>query len=234
MSLTLGCCLFAAAVAADPGAAAPAQVAAPKDIKAWKLSVVLLTTQPKPDKKGKLGSGFLLKHDNSKRMIVTCSHVIEDAAGIRVDFPGNEWRHARCVRRDEGHDLAVMELNEDAPDFATPLPVHPDRFFRPADGTTLHVIGHPLGLEPDSSYRVAKVSATRSAGDIARRIPEVQGRLGRDTEVLELDVNDTHGGSGSPILDIEGRVVGVYQGGPAHGSLGLERVMNLSPVVDVV
>jgi len=140
------------------------------------------------------GSGFII---DKQGHIVTNNHVIEDASRIDVKLADGTTATADVVGTDPINDLAVLRID-----------VSPDKLqaVELGDSANLKVgqlavaIGNPLGLE--RSLSVGVVSA------LGRQLPQ------QDTEwslydVIQTDASINPGNSGGPLLDSQGRVIGV-------------------------
>jgi putative serine protease PepD len=147
---------------------------------------------PAPTVQG-LGSGWLFD-DNGH--VVTNQHVVDGAEKVTVAFQDGTEVSARVVGSDASTDVAVLEL-EDVPDSATPLELGSTSALELGD--PLVAIGSPLGLQ-----------GTVTAGIVSG--------LGRDIEApdgftidgaVQTDAALNHGNSGGPLLDLDGRVVGM-------------------------
>jgi putative serine protease PepD len=141
---------------------------------------------------GRTGSGFLI---DDRGHVVTNAHVVGDATTATVTIGGRDI--GARVRGVEGSvDLAVLQLTAPAGDIA------PLRF---DDAATLRVgdpvvaIGNPFGLQGSLSSGI--VSGLR------RQIDSPNGFA--ITGVIQTDAALNPGNSGGPLLDIEGRVVGM-------------------------
>lgn len=139
------------------------------------------------------GSGFVLDRDGR---IVTAEHVVDGAASIHVAFPDGTKADARLVAADPLLDLAVIEV--DVPSAVLePLPLGRAESLRV--GETVLAIGTPFGLAQSVSAGI--VSA------LERQITAPNGfTLGN---AIQTDAPVNHGNSGGPLLDTEGRVIGV-------------------------
>lgn len=142
-----------------------------------------------------LASGFVIRSDG---YILTNEHVVEDASGLAVSIAGDDDRTypATVVGRDDPSDLALVKI-----DAGRPLPV-----LALADSNGLGVgewvaaIGNPFGLS--QSLTVGVVSF------IGRRDINPSGRPGY-YDFIQTDASINPGNSGGPLLDREGRVVGI-------------------------
>src|SRR5687767_13051784 len=136
------------------------------------------------------GSGVIV---DPKGYILTNNHVIENARDITVRLSDSRKFPATLVGRDPKTDLAVLKV--DAP---APLPVA-----ELADSDRLRVgqwaiaIGNPFGL--DRTVTVGIISAT------------ARTRVGVATyeNFIQTDASINPGNSGGPLLNLDGRVIGV-------------------------
>jgi serine protease Do len=136
-----------------------------------------------------LGSGFIF---DPTGYILTNNHVVENADEIKVKLNSGEEMTAELVGRDSKTDLAVLKI-----DAKKTLPTIP---FGDSDkvkvGEWVMAIGNPFGLE--FSVTAGIVSA--------------KGRFigqGNYDDFLQTDAPINPGNSGGPLLDLEGRVVGI-------------------------
>ena len=139
------------------------------------------------------GSGFV--YDGQGR-IVTNYHVVEAADQLQVTFSDGEVRDARLVGADPSNDLAVLEVGAGAND---PAPLALGDSDALEVGRFVVAIGHPFGL--DQTLTTGVVSGLG-------RIIESPDR-GFIGEIIQTDAAINQGNSGGPLLDLDGRVVGV-------------------------
>ncbi|HEU4385522.1 MAG TPA: trypsin-like peptidase domain-containing protein [Anaeromyxobacteraceae bacterium] len=137
------------------------------------------------------GSGMALSPDG---YVLTNAHVAGRGGPLGVRLPGGEQVGGELVGSDERTDLAVVRA--EARGLAT-LPLAEDRSLRV--GELVLAIGNPLGFE--RSVSVGVVSA------LYRALPTPQGGL--LDGLIQTDAAVNPGNSGGPLLDAEGRVVGV-------------------------
>ncbi len=147
----------------------------------------------KPHKESSLGSGFIISKDG---YIVTNYHVISDAEEVKVNLKGKEKDYesveAKVVGRDKETDLALLKI-----EVKNKLPVLE---FGDSDdlkvGQWVMAIGNPFGL-----------SSTVTAG-----IVSAKGRIlgsGAFDDYIQTDASINPGNSGGPLLNLDGKVVGV-------------------------
>lgn len=140
------------------------------------------------------GSGFV--YDDLGH-IVTNYHVIEGAAELTVTLASGEEYEATVVGADSSNDLAVLWINAGS-NLPTPLSIaDPDS---QRVGQTVLAIGSPYGLQQTLTTGVV------SALGRVIESPEANQFIG---EVIQTDAAINPGNSGGPLLDLEGRVIGV-------------------------
>ena len=143
------------------------------------------------------GSGFVYD-DNGH--IVTNNHVIEPAADggdITVSLSDGREVSAEIVGRSPSYDLAVIRVAE----FSGLEPMELGTSDGVTVGQSVVAIGSPLGLQ-----------ATVTSGIIsATERPVTAGGSGETSYInaLQTDAAINPGNSGGPLVDLEGRVIGV-------------------------
>ena len=142
------------------------------------------------------GSGWVL---DDKGHIVTNNHVIAAAADggeITVVLSNGKQSPAKIVGRDVTYDLAVLKVERTD---LTPLPVGDSSAV--VVGDPVIAVGAPLGLE--STVTTGIVSALNR--------PVTPGNADDQSFInaIQTDAAINPGNSGGPLLDMEGRVIGI-------------------------
>jgi serine protease Do len=139
-----------------------------------------------------LGSGFVWF---SEGIIVTNNHVVEGASSITVNFSDGTQLPARLIGVDPDSDVAVLRV--DAKNLlAAPVGTSADLMI----GETVIAVGNPFGLS--GTVTTGVVSA------LGRSVPSKEA--GRTfTDFIQTDASINPGNSGGPLLNIEGRVIGI-------------------------
>src|SRR6266550_1956049 len=148
---------------------------------------------PQQETQRALGSGFVI---DKAGHIVTNYHVVAGAKSVEVSFSNHDSMKARLVGKDPGTDIAVLKV--DARSRAlTPLTLGDSDTVRVGDSVV--AIGNPFGLDR---------SAT--AGIVSALQREIQAPNSYAIDhVIQTDAAINHGNSGGPLLNADGKVIGV-------------------------
>ncbi len=179
------------------------------------------------------GSGFLV----DPQTVATSWHVVEDRGELFVETRDGTEIPVTIASRDRKDDVALLALPE-------PLTVHgvaveplPLRSTPIAIGARVFVLGHPLSGPRERPEQLAEGLLNWSLSD--GLVSQVGERAVQVTATVEP------GNSGGPLLDAEGRVVGVvgFGIGAFGGATRVERLRALQeaapapprgPVVDAL
>jgi S1-C subfamily serine protease len=141
------------------------------------------------------GTGFVIDRAGH---IVTNDHVAAGGRMVTVQTAPRARRvEARVVGRDPSTDLALLRVDPQEAPGLTPLPLGDSDDVRVGD--TAVAIGHPFGLQ--HTLTVGVVSATERTIDAPDGFPI--------EDAVQTDAAINPGNSGGPLLDSEGRVIGV-------------------------
>lgn len=143
------------------------------------------------------GSGFLVQQQG---LVVTSRHVVVDAASVQVDVPDHGEFSAELVGDDAATDLALLRL-VGAPSDLPSLRLG-DGQLRPGDWIV--AIGNPLGLSQTVTPGVVSY--------VGRHLHHRDFELTND--FLQISAPLHPGSSGCPVVDLQGRVVGVTTQAP--------------------
>jgi S1-C subfamily serine protease len=151
------------------------------------------------------GSGFFIARD----VVVTNAHVIENASTITCELVDGRSSPATIVSEDDERDLALLRLTE--------LPGQSPRALEPRrtpvrPGEACLAIGFPgRDVLTGSAGIPRNKSDDRPCPTVTLGIVSAEGvDLGNpSTRYIETDAALNPGSSGGPLLDLEGRVVGV-------------------------
>jgi serine protease Do len=161
------------------------------------------------------GSGFIISQEG---LVLTNSHVVDQAESVKVDLQNGKTVEAEVVGTDPESDVAVIRVQ------SSNLPT-----LELADSDDLKVgewvlaIGNPLGL-----------SHTVTAG-----IVSAKGRSGLRIasyeNFIQTDAAINMGNSGGPLIDLEGRAVGINTAivGPGGGNIGIGFAIPMNMARDI-
>jgi S1-C subfamily serine protease len=157
------------------------------------------------------GSGFLVDDEGT---IVTNAHVVEGSKDVSVRFGENSPAVDATVKgRDPSTDLAILEIDPDDAQGARPLPLGESKSV--AVGNPVVAIGNPFGF--------TRTVTTGIVSALARQITAPNGFPIRN--VIQTDAAINPGNSGGPLLDADGKVIGINSqiatGGTGNGSVGI-------------
>ncbi len=134
------------------------------------------------------GAGFFFEDD---RTVVTALHVVELGRSVQIVARTGETRRARVVHNaDQELDLAVLALERPFESF-TPRPLERSPGV-PTVAMPVMMIGHPGSEAGGWSVSWGRVGSERLEGG-----------------AIEVDGTANPGNSGGPLLDCQGRVLGV-------------------------
>ncbi|SMF68999.1 serine protease Do [Xaviernesmea oryzae] len=150
-----------------------------------------------------LGSGFVITPDG---YIVTNNHVIDNATSIKVTLDDGTELPAKLVGADAKSDLAVVKIDAPKP-LATIVWGDSDKLNA---GDQILAIGNPFGI-----------GTTVTAGIVSARGRDLHS--GPYDDFIQIDAPINHGNSGGPLVDLQGKVVGINTAiySPNGGSVGV-------------
>ena len=133
------------------------------------------------------GSGVIIDQSG---LVLTAAHIFDDKLSVRVNVNGDSLR-GQIVLIDRQRDLALVRIPAGSYSWA-PLREAPTI----APGEPVKVVGYPLNLAGP---------ATVTGGIVSRVFEEV----GSSRQIIQTDAAINIGNSGGPMLDAQGRVVGI-------------------------
>ena len=141
---------------------------------------------------GATGSGFVVDDEGH---IVTNEHVVGNAETVTVRFANGDQARARVVGADASTDVALLDLESDR--HVTPLELGSAESLEVGDAVA--AIGSPFGLE-----------GTLTAGIVSALDRSIRAPNGFTIDgAVQTDAAVNGGSSGGPLLDSQGRAVGI-------------------------
>jgi serine protease Do len=229
LAILLGACTQPLAGGSSPTPAAPTSPAAPLDPGREPVAAVAERVLPavvnvttnvyRADPLGNaeqgkgVGTGFVVRADG---VIVTNCHVVQGASRITVSTSDEEPTRygARVIGGDCEHDLAVLKVRAEG---LTTVPLGASDDLRL--GQQVVAIGYALALEGGPTVTAGIVSSLDRTIDVSDPecsvCPEDRSGIPFRTyaDVVQTDAAINHGNSGGPLVDMEGRVVGINSAG---------------------
>lgn len=150
------------------------------------------------------GSGFIVSGDG---LVVTNEHVVAQATQITVRLADGSTRGATLIGSDERTDVALLRMEALARCYPALIWGDSDKI---RVGENITAVGSPFGL----------------GGSVSAGIVSGRGRslgAGPFHDFLQIDAAINQGNSGGPLLDENGRVVGINTAilAPSGGNIGI-------------
>jgi S1-C subfamily serine protease len=168
------------------------------------------------------GSGFVVDKDGT---IVTNAHVVDGASKVTVSLEeGGDAIDAKVLGVDNDSDVAVLKIDPSGKDL-TVLPLGDSS--KLVVGDPVVAIGNPFGLQRTVTTGI--VSALQRQVDAPSGFPI--------NDVIQTDAAINPGNSGGPLLDANGRVIGInsqIQTGGGQGSVGIGFAVPVNTVKDLL
>lgn len=153
--------------------------------------------RPQQQLESSLGTGFIIDYEGQK-VIVTNNHVVAGAQSLKIVFPDGRSTDGTLIGGDEFLDVALVRFTNLSTDTLPTVEL--------ADSDKIEIgdwviaIGNPLG------FRHTVTSGIVSA--LHRDVPKPDGR-GTLQDMIQTDAAINPGNSGGPLLDAQGRVIGI-------------------------
>lgn len=137
-----------------------------------------------------LGSGVIVTKDG---YILTNNHVIQGATEIKVTIPGRDNElDAKVIDSDPTNDVAVIKVQAEG----LPIAVLADSS-QVRRGDIVFAVGAPFGYDQSVSMGIVSALGRRSLGQ------------NQEANYIQTDAAINPGNSGGPLIDAEGRVIGI-------------------------
>src|SRR6266481_7037487 len=149
------------------------------------------------------GSGVIV--EAAQGYVLTNSHVVENASSIEITTKDNRRLKAKLIGRDPETDIAVLQIPSDG---LTAVPMgDSDRL---QVGDFVLAVGNPFGLGQTVTSGIISALG-RSLG--------IEGY----EDFIQTDASINPGNSGGPLVDLQGRVVGINTAilAPGGGNIGI-------------
>jgi serine protease Do len=148
----------------------------------------------RPGRRGLDGQGSGVIVDKAG-YIVTNFHVVEDARAIEVRLSDRRTAEASVVGIDPLTDIAVLKIN-----LNNLIPAEWGDSDKVEVGNLVWALGSPYGLERSLTFGIVSAKSRRSSSHLSRSPYQ---------EYLQTDAAVNPGNSGGPLVNIEGKLVGI-------------------------
>ncbi len=163
-----------------------------------------------PEQGTATGSGFVVDKDGT---ILTNAHVVDGADSVTVSFEeGGEEIDAEVKGVDTSSDLAALKIDPSDVEDLQVLPLGDSS--KAEIGDAVVAIGNPFGY--------SRTVTTGIVSGLQREITAPDGF--QISNVIQTDASINPGNSGGPLLDAQGRVIGINSQiatGGGQGSVGI-------------
>jgi S1-C subfamily serine protease len=176
-----------------------------------------------PQEGSATGSGFVVDEDGT---IVTNAHVVDGADRVTVSFEeGGESIEADVRGVDADTDLAVLKIDPSEVSNLAVLPLGASSELEVGDPVV--AIGNPFGLQ--------RTVTTGIVSALQRQLDAPSGF--QISNVIQTDASINPGNSGGPLLDAQGRVIGINSQiatGGGQGSVGIGFAVPVDTLKDLL
>ena len=171
---------------------------------------------PIPPPRHGVGSGIIINRDGH---ILTNYHVIERANKVIVKLADRRELEATVVGRDATSDIALIKVT--APDALKPGSLGDSSLLQAGDWVV--AMGSPFGLD-----------GTLTAGIVSAKSRRIAASAYYD--YIQTDASINPGNSGGPLLNLEGRVIGVNTAMFSHNgaNIGINFAIPINLVKDLL
>lgn len=153
-----------------------------------------------------IGSGFII---NEEGYILTNYHVVEGAQEVTVTLSTGKEYKAKVVNYDQNQDIAMIKMEGD---FKVPAVAELGDSSKLAPGEEVIAIGTPLSKDFAQTVTKGVVSAVGRT---------VNTQTGNQVNLIQTDTAINPGNSGGPLVNSEGKVVGINTLKLAGGAEGI-------------
>ena len=168
-----------------------------------------------------LGSGVIVSSDG---YILTNNHVVSEADEVTVQLSDKRKFEATVVGTDKRTDVAILKIDEKDLPY---LPMADSENL--AVGDIVFAVGNPLGVGLTVTMGIISATGRRNLGLLG------QGSDGYE-DFIQTDAAINLGNSGGPLVDAEGRLVGINTAiiSQSSGNIGIGFAIPISLARDIM
>jgi serine protease Do len=156
---------------------------------------------------GSRGSGFII---DAQGYVLTAQHVIDKAKRIEIRLADSRRLPARVIGADRQIDLAILKIESDKE--LPILPLGDSDAIRVGDLAV--VFGYPFGRESSMNLGIISRSGRTYPGSAS-------------FDYVQTDAGGYPGGSGGPLLNSKGHVIGMITMASERGNMGFATPINV-------
>lgn len=176
----------------------------------------------------KYSTGFFWKNGTT---VLTTLHALSSAQGIEIYVPSTGWKRAVLRKVYKAGDLVSLEVQG----YTSAHYLSRHHASPPAVNTQVYTIGYNAGSESyiDRDFTVGLLEGDRLRNlltDGSRRQISALGFPSLDMQITYLQGALLHGFSGAPVVDRQGSLVGVADGGLENGAADISWCINASHI----
>jgi serine protease Do/serine protease DegQ len=167
-----------------------------------------------------VGSGCIISSDG---YILTNNHVVtaendEPAAAVLVKLSDGREFQARVIGTDKETDLALIRI--DAKDLPTMKMADSEKL---RVGDIVFAVGNPMDVGTTVTHGIISALGRSDLGLLDESDPQTQSVTSGYEDFIQTDASINPGNSGGPLVDAEGRLVGLNSviESPSGGSIGI-------------
>lgn len=190
-----------------------------------------------PQKIKSEGSGFIIRGQDKKLLVITNNHVVSDADQIKIHFHDGSTATAKVKATDSETDIAILHFEEENEATKNAEPLEWGNSSQVKVGQRVLAIGNPFGL--GNSVTDGIISS------LGRNIPnEKNGRTGGVlVDMIQHTAQINIGNSGGALIGfekegnrLEGRIIGINTAifSPSGGHVGVGFAINANRAKMVV
>lgn len=178
------------------------------------------------------GSGFIVTTPRGNKVVITNQHVCEDMGEVRLRFTGFGELEVMSTPlfQDEKVDLCVIGLPKNFQDMVISLPIASGVYMRGKVYALGYPLEYPLALTEGYTLDRALVKVANTHGHCSNPVFTFMGPICvREFHVIQTNAVIYPGNSGSPGLNEDGEVIGVFNSASSETNYG-----NLIPLDDLI
>ena len=184
-----------------------------------------------------VGSGFIVKQDGDELLVVTNAHVIENAKELEVSFCDGEKVKADVKGTSESNDIALLAVDMKNVKDSTKKQIKAATL-RSTDDVKVGEMAIAIGNSNGSGQSVTVGYVSAKDRTFVIGTTDANGR-NNTRPMLQTDAAINPGNSGGPLIDAQGRVIGIttskeFQAVDGRDIVGMNYAIPMSDGVSII